>query len=231
MKKFLRKANRGLILGGILVIGLAVYIVTDLNRFKTEKPLIEQTVKEFSAALADYNVTPEKYRELNAQYSTADSEKRIEEFSQFTDKYWISIDDAINEMYGWASLKEDFKNSMTQLLDNKDKGYITEFSAELNDCKVNKDGPNCAVMTCTANLYFVGTENCTIICPGGYDDSYMWYDEEEMGEPEVVQTSLSQDCTFYLERTSDGWKITKCEFYDMDSYITAIEDTESEENE
>ncbi|MBE6861554.1 MAG: hypothetical protein E7497_01450 [Ruminococcus sp.] len=229
MKKFLRKANRGLILGGILVIGLAVYIVTDLNRFKTEKPLIEQTVKEFSAALSDYNVTPEKYRELNAQYSTADSDKRIEEFSQFTDKYWLSVEDAYNDMYGWASLKEDFRSSMKQLLDNKDKGYITEFSADLTDCKVNKDGPNCAVMTCTANLYFVGTENCTIICPGGYDDTYSWRDEEA-GEPEVVKTSVNQECTFYLERTSDGWKITKCEFYDMDSYITPVEDDESDEN-
>jgi len=84
-------------------------------------------------------------------------------------------------------------------------------------------------MTCTANLYFVGTENCTIICPGGYDDTYSWRDEEA-GEPEVVKTSVNQECTFYLERTSDGWKITKCEFYDMDSYITPVEDDESDEN-
>ncbi len=227
MKKFFRKANRGLILGGLLTAGLTIYIITDLNNFKTEKPLIEETVKEYASALSDFNITPEKYRELNVKYSAEDSEKRIKEFAGFTDKYWLSVDDAVNEMFGWASLKEDFAESMKLVTDDISRGYITEFSVDLSGCKINKDGPGCAVMTCDASIYFEGTENCAIICPGGYDNSYQWTDDESTAEPEVVKTSLTQECTFNLERTSDGWKITRCEFYDNECDIVYINEEET----
>lgn len=232
MKKFLRKANRGLILGGVLIIGVTAYVAVDLNRFKEEKPLIEQTINEYADAVEKFNITPEQYRELNVKYSKDDSDKQISEFNKFADEYWISGVEVNDDLYTWLIDKDYFRGSMRNLIDNKQRGYITDFSVDITDCKINKDGPNAAIVSCMANIYYVGTENSAVITPAGYNEHYTFFDPESPIEPRVMQTSFSQDCNFYMERKSEGWKITKCDY--MDSYdvmVTPVQDSESEDKE
>ena len=75
MKKFLRKVNRGLVLGGVLIIGTTIYIIADLKNFEKEKPAVEQRVTEYTQAVAKFNITPDKYREYNISLSKEDSQK------------------------------------------------------------------------------------------------------------------------------------------------------------
>ncbi len=232
MKKFLRKANRGLILGGALVIGVTVYVIADLNRFKDEKPVIEQTIAEYADAVEKFNITPEQYRQYNIKYNKEDSQKQISEFYQFADEYWIDSSEANVDIFSYYIDKDAFKNSMRDLVENKTRGYITEFSVDMTDYKINKNGPDGAAVECTANIYFVGAENSAVITPSGYDMYYSYYDPESPVEPKVMQTSFSQQCTFFLEKESEGWKITKCESFDnYDTRVTAVKDSESDSEE
>lgn len=45
-KKFLKHANRGVTLGGIVLIALIVYINVEHSRFKKEMPEIKRTFKQ-----------------------------------------------------------------------------------------------------------------------------------------------------------------------------------------
>jgi hypothetical protein len=89
MKKFLRKVNRGLVLGGVLIIGTTIYIIADLKNFEKEKPVVEQTITEYAQAVAKFNITPEKNREYNITLNKEDSQKLTADWQAIIDEYWI----------------------------------------------------------------------------------------------------------------------------------------------
>lgn len=228
MKKFLRKVNRGLVLGGVLLIGTTVYVIADLKNFEKEKPVVEQTVKEYAQAVADFNLTPEKYREYNIPINKEDSQKLTADFDAIADKYWIDAKPQGNDMFYYYYDKSNFESGIDSYIKNMQRGYITDISIDLSDCKVKKDGPNAAVMTCNSNVYFVGLENSAVITPGGYNNHYSYFDRESPIEPKLMQTTFSEEITFFLEKKSEGWKITKCECYTMDYNISKVQESDSE---
>lgn len=209
MKHWLKKINRGLVLTAVLVVGLIIYIVSDIHNFKSEKPQVEQTINEFVQVLSEQNITPEEYREKGKKYSGEDSKKRIDNFSEFIDKYWVAAD---SEGYNdWAVYKSDIKGAMKELTEDVNSGYVTEFSAEVRNCKISKDGPNAALAECTVKLVFTGSQDCAIIGTDGIDRDYVWNETEPTDQ--LVKVSIEQYCTFGLERTSEGWKIANNECY------------------
>ena len=224
MKYRLKKINRGLVLAAVLLVGLVIYIVVDTHNFKSEKPQIEQTVMNFVQALGEQNITPEEYREKGKRYSEEDAKKRTDDFARFLDEYWISAESDGNG-YNWAVYKSDLKNDMKEIIDDTN-GYITDFNAEIRDCKISKDGPNAALADCTVKIVFVGLPDFAVIGAGGIDYNYIGQELES--DEKLVKVSIEQSCSFGLERTSDGWKITKNEWYDMNSSRTIVDDEETE---
>ncbi len=231
MKKWYKKVNRGLILGAVLVVGLTAFILVDNYNFRKEEPDIEKTVSDFVSELWKYNITPEKYREKGAVYSDGDKQKMKDEFSEFSNKYWVETDEDYDVIPGFSNVKSGFSGSINNIVNDENSGYVTKFAAAVfEDVTITKEAPKMAKASCTVKLDFTGTPGCTIICPGGYDNSYRWDENgNEEDEPELVETTLEQTCYFNLLRTSDGWKITRCEFYDGDFGETAIEDTDAED--
>ena len=57
MKSFLKRANRGLILGAIVLVGFVVFVITDTIGFKKNKPQIEAAVTAYTSALGECAVT------------------------------------------------------------------------------------------------------------------------------------------------------------------------------
>lgn len=231
MKKFLRKANRGLILGGALIIGVTAYVAVDLNRFKEEKPIIEQTLKEYADAVEKFNITPDKYREYNITLGTEDSQKIAADWQAIIDEYWIDKKILENDIFYAYDDKSYLEKSVNYYIENKQRGYVTDISIDLTDCKIKKDGPNAAVMTCVANIYYVGLENSGIFTPGGYNNHYTYFDNESPIEPKLMQTTFSEEITFFLEKKADDWKITKSETYgQMDVNVSKVQESDSESN-
>lgn len=231
MKKFLRKANRGLILGGALIIGVTAYVAVDLNRFKEEKPIIEQTLKEYADAVEKFNITPDKYREYNITLGTEDSQKIAADWQAIIDEYWIDKKILENDIFYAYDDKSYLEKSVNYYIENKQRGYVTDISIDLTDCKIKKDGPDAAVMTCVSNIYYVGLENSGIFTPGGYNNHYTYFDNESPIEPKLMQTTFSEEITFFLEKKADDWKITKSETYgQMDVNVSKVQESDSESN-
>lgn len=227
MKLRLKKINRGLVLAAVLLIGLVIFIIVDNHNFKSEKPDIERTITDYVSELSALNITPEKYQASGKKYSSEDADKRISEFTEFADKYWITVDENPNSMV-WYTYKNEFRGSMERILEDAEGSYITDCSAEVNDCKINKDGPNAALVQCTVRFIFTGTQSCAFIGAGGGDWSYSWSPEEQHSD-NMMKCSVEQDCTIMMQRTSDGWKIGGVEWYDMSFSETPAADAENSE--
>ena len=231
MKKFLRKVNRGLVLGGVLIIGTTIYIIADLKNFEKEKPAVEQRVTEYTQAVAKFNITPEKYREYNITIGTEDSQKISADWQAIIDEYWIDKKILENDIFYAYDDKSYLEKSVNYYIENKQRGYVTDISIDLTDCKIKKDGPNAAVMTCVANIYYVGLENSGFFSPGGYNIHYTYFDSESPIEPKLMQTTFSEEITFFLEKKADDWKITKSETYgQMDVNVSKVQESDSESN-
>jgi hypothetical protein len=231
MKKFLRKVNRGLVLGGVLIIGTTIYIIADLKNFEKEKPVVEQTITEYTQAVAKFNITPEKNREYNITLNKEDSQKLTADWQAIIDEYWIDKKASANDIFYYYDDKSYLEDSVISYIDNKQRGYVTDISINLSDCNVKKDGPNAAVVTCTSNVYYVGLENSAIFTPGGCNSYYTYFGNESPIDPKLMQTTFSENLTLYLEKKSDGWKITKSEVYDnYDVNVSKVQESDSESN-
>lgn len=231
MKKFLRKVNRGLVLGGVLIIGTTIYIIADLKNFEKEKPAVEQRVTEYAQAVAKFNITPEKYREYNITIGTDDSQKISADWKAIMDEYWIDLKASTNDIFYYYDDKSYLEECVNYYIEDKQRGYVTDISIDLTDCKVKKDGPNAAVMSCIANIYYVGLENSGIFTPGGYNNHYTYFDSDSPIEPKLMQTTFSEEITFFIEKKSDDWKITKSETYGkMDVNVSKVQESDSESN-
>ncbi len=230
MKNFMRKVNRGLVLGGVLIIGVTVYVVADYKRFDSEKPEVEELVREYVGAFAEFNITPEQYRETSIQYSKEDSINRIAEFNEFADKYWIDTENSELDIFSYFVNKDRFSAAMQNLIDFEERGYITEFSIDITDMKIKKDGPDAAVATFTSHYFFKGTEDSAIISPAGFNAHYSFYDPNDPVEPRFMQNSFSEETIINLVRKSDGWKITKgLSESNYDIEVTPIRSDDSED--
>ena len=94
----LRNINRGLVLGGVLALGVVCYSVYDNNQFKTSKPEIEQTMRDYIADLTSANV--------------GSSDKLKSQLTDFVDKHYTDYTISDNE---YASSKSGLLDEITKL--------------------------------------------------------------------------------------------------------------------
>ncbi|MGN0580086.1 MAG: hypothetical protein ACI4JE_04365 [Ruminococcus sp.] len=217
MKLKIKKINRGLLLGAVLIIVMIFVIIADNRRFKKEKTDIEKTISDYASELSQWSVTPQKYQNSSVNYSPEDKQKLISGFSDFTDKYWTSADSMPLNFYG--NEIGDFRNSIKELVNDEYEDYITDMSMSVRNIKVGQDGPNGAKVNCTIDIIVSGTSECAYISPGGYDNVY----NEGNG---LYKSNIESECTFYLERVSGMWKITGCESYGWNSQSVLLSDGE-----
>ncbi|HHX57578.1 MAG TPA: hypothetical protein GX710_06125, partial [Clostridiales bacterium] len=104
VKKFLRRMNRGVLLGGIIVVGLVIYIVVDTVNFKKDIPMFEQFIEDYYADISEIAVTPEENQSVkDLDITEKELARAKEEYSSFIDENWTNYS---NDLYYYTT-KED----------------------------------------------------------------------------------------------------------------------------
>ena len=202
----LRNINRGLVLGGVLALGVVCYTAYDNNQFKTSKPEIEQTMRDYIADLTSANV--------------GSSDKLKSQLTDFVDKHYACLlytSDAADDNE-YASSKSGLLDEINQAEVATQGGDITSAEYDIKEMSINKSGADGAKVTMIYNVCydvskgdptFLTTNGINTMTSGNYTNS----DNYEPSTSSYKAIFSYENAEFYLLRTSDGWKIATSSDY------------------
>lgn len=197
----LRNINRGLVLGGVLALGVVCYSVYDNNQFKTSKPEIEQTMRDYIADLTSANV--------------GSSDKLKSQLTDFVNKHYADYTTSDNE---YASSKSGLLEEINQAEVAAQGGDITSAEYDIKEMSINKSGADGAKVIMIYNVcYDVSKGDPTFLTTNGINTmtsgNYTNADNYKPSTSSYKAIFSYEYAEFYLLRTSDGWKIATSSDY------------------
>lgn len=225
MKNFLKRANRGLILGAIVLVGFVAFVIADTAAFKKNKPQIETAVTDYLDALSECAVTsPSK-----------------EEFQKKTDKlmadYWCSgSSDSANDYYYWniTTYRDELETAAKEIYSEKGKNdKVTKWNAKPYGFSITKAGAGYARVTFTCDITAEFQGNPYLVTPCEiWKISDFLYRESETEENVPSRFSLEIDYEFNMKQTDGKWKVCSAESWGWcEPTITVLDETAEGGNE
>ena len=220
-KKKLRKINRGLILGGILLVGLIVHIVVDTVSFNNEKSVIRGVIEEYASAMCTTIVTDNPEVDSEGKLTRRLKEDKARKLEELISKYWTTdISGAEEYYYTKKNMDEWINNNYGE--DNGSSCIVDSMAANIKDIKVSKMGPNGAKVEVDIELITTMVGLTDLVFPFSYgnrhevagnisDDS--WETPVEQLDAEYNGKNIKSERTFYnqtiiLLKEQGEWKIS-----------------------
>ena len=174
----------------MLALGVVCYSVYDNNQFKTSKPEIEQTMRDYIADLTSANV--------------GSSDKLKSQLTDFVNKHYADYTTSDNE---YASSKSGLLEEINQAEVATQGGDITSAEYDIKEMSINKSGADGAKVIMIYNVcYDVSNGDPTFLTTNGINTMTSGnYTNSDNYEP----SSSSYKAIF----SSDGWKIATSSDY------------------
>lgn len=195
----IRRINRGIALGCVLVVGTVSYIVYDHKQFSKGQDDIKNTIEQYLNDISNVQVIKDQQKSLDA-------------YKDIVDKYWISDnewfneDDYVNEkgdlMDGWDTIIKDWKPT----------GHFEKYEIKVKDISLSKYGNNGAYAVVAYDVYsefygspldFSGSHITT--ANGAYDENGEAIINDSTDKYKNIKNYLSTE--FYLEKVDGSWRI------------------------
>lgn len=225
MKNFLKRANRGLILGAVVLVGFIAFVITDTARFKKNKPQIEAGIRSYVDALAECAVTPDSKEEFQ------------EKNNELVNSCWCSdADSGTNYQYGTniSSYRSQLQYVADESFSNKkDTGKVTGWKANLHDFNITKSGGKFAKVDfyCDITADFVGDPY--LISPSDIIkiSDYAYYGDDaheaaiKSNQPQKMSTTI--EYVAQMKEIDGKWKIARIDSWGWHNVqITASDEAE-----
>lgn len=189
MRNFWKRANRGLILGGVLVLGTAAYVGIDYFRFSHGKETMEQVLKNYTADLSKAAITPESQAIYEYQKTDAEKEAAYKALGDVIRTYWTDTHDS-NADYHYQ--KSDLLMNMHDIAYSTElPGYVTGYTANISKVKFTKNGPGAASFSMNLDMVIDTYGPCYFPTLGSYEGSY--YYNKTNGADDEKYTDLYTD--------------------------------------
>lgn len=145
MRSFMRRVNRGLLLGLIIFVIFVVYICIDYHNFNSEKDTIHDTVndylKEYETVLTDSG----KQIGDDKKWSETEIATVKHHFQTFIKKYWSDeVSSSVRGTYKKDALSDISNAYSVDNLCNDElyPGYITSMSSDIKISSIKNMGLN-----------------------------------------------------------------------------------------
>ena len=201
MKKFLKRANRGLLLGGVILIALIIYIIIDYSRFSSEKNEIKKQVESYM----------ESFFECLESGDYGALQKVIND--NWTGKVVMS-DYYLTDM---SEMTSHVSRLSKQLSNNeiRKKYDISNTEFRITGSSVKKAGPNMASVTLTYSVSMDSIPSSEHFLPFSYYGTLF--------SDDTKNTSVFEgEYTLYLYKESGTWKLAQANGYDNIASSTAL---------
>lgn len=196
MKRFLKKANRGLLMGAFALFLLVIYVVVDYSGFNDEKPKVKEAVEDYLDKFYE-KLSDNDYKGICELVEDTWSDKTVasEVFGYFDDKKKLSL---FLENYANEKHSEKYGNCLY----------------EIDSMSVTKAGPN------IAKVNFIYKATVEYGSSGSYLSPFepynsVWYNEEE--NDAVYEYEITYEVKAYLVKEDGTWKLTQCNSWQADS--------------
>ncbi len=203
MKKFWKRANRGLILGGVLILGVSVYEIIDYSRFANGKDEMSSVISGYITDLSNASLATGDLAEYDHEKTDEEKAALYQKLSSVIKTYWTDTHDADDYYY----YKKDMLLSVYEVAyDTWYPGYVTEYSVNLSNLSFTKNGPNAALFSVDAQFVVETYGSCEFATPTGYDNSY--YDptisEDDYSDDEYEDYDLDFAISVGVDSTADA---------------------------
>lgn len=207
LKNFLKRANRGLILGAIVLAGFIAFAVSDTLGFKKNKLQIEAAVNEYTDALAECAVTP------------SDKASAEDMVSELTEKYWCSDKNSGVET-GWDmnSYKSEFKDMISKSFSQPDNSEVKKWRANNYDFRIIKAGAGYALAEFTCEITAEYSGDPYLATP--FDTMLVSYVSDSESSSAVSKISFNSNGRLKLKESGGKWRI--CEAISYGSSVSEV---------
>lgn len=210
-----KSANRGVMLGALLLVIVAIYVIADQIIFSNEKGDINSLVTNY---VNDYMTTLKAPDDVikNKAWTKESGEKEIADYNSLIDKYFTynhynstvsEMNYYINRQTGEDDIKTFYKDETL-----KDIGFITDTQHSISSVKIKKYGPSGALVTFKLNskLTVCGAYSITNIDLEPWQDSPVKEDGTIINDTsKSTEHSNSIEVSVQLLRENGSWKISK----------------------
>ncbi len=195
MKRFLKKANRGLILGAFALVLLVIYIVVDYSSFSSEQPQIKEAVE---------NYIGEFYKRL--------SEEDFSGISKLMNDTWTDEIVVEKSYYDDKEILSQFFEEVSN--DEKDMKY-GDITYKVKSMSVSKAGPGLAkvLMVYEASIEYGVSGNYMAPFMPYFTGWYVTEDEEELNKQYIYE--VQYECDLYLRKVDGKWRIAQSSGMDI----------------
>ena len=205
MHRFWKKVNRGLLLGGVLLLGLIVFIAVKEAQFRQEIPAIRENVEGCMQELLEINITPEGV-EPGDSLTEAQKADRRAALEAWFDRYWDPSADEEVQYCDADELRTRYLDVLEDMV--LDCYYDVQFSITDQDIDVVPNGPDYATVSLfsdtvkatyrgfTADSLFLSQRNV-----------YVEIEEGEVCDPTVFEGVYNVHAEIEFKRVDGEWRI------------------------
>ncbi len=216
----LKKWNRGLILGGVLIIGLVVFILVKSAQFEDEVPEIREKAEAYVQDFITMQYSPTG-AEWGKTLNEADREAERQELYALIEKYWDTEEaprDGVDVSAFIAGYEKRIDGAQYYLIAPAEDAPSVEAPARIGEVRIKENGPDHVVVSIqieTVRLRVVAYDyNQVLYTP----DQYMYtdmYTDDYISKPSYEGTDkpLPKDyfpsghVTLDMVRVDGEWRI------------------------
>ena len=220
-KTRMKKMNRGIALGVIIIVVLIIYIIIDSVRFNQSKDDIESVADNYVQAFAKASES-----DIEGFWKKDDEVKYEEGISKVIDEYWSDASVSTDVLYGYDS-KSNLKEYIGGIEYSTNYiGNLKGMQYDLTKVKIKKYGPGGAMLTGTIVMTGSVPMYDEFAYLGGYcSTNEITWDEmiskHEDGKIKAATVDISADIeTTIIFTYEDGkWKICNQSMYVMEGSV------------
>lgn len=181
MRQRLKKLNRGLVLGALLLVGLVIFVSVKEAQFQNSVPSIKELSEGYVQDLLQMNEMPNDALDEKFYLTSAAAEQKSAELEHILQKYWNAETKQTNlSGLDGNSLRKQYGERL------ESEQFSRVFEVECNilekDIKVTSDGPNRAKVSLQTDEVFVTFSGAEFSCLFVGDNVLTQTDLEEMFE-------------------------------------------------
>lgn len=216
MKQRLKKWNRGLVLGALLLVGFVVFAIVKEAQFQNSVPEIKELSKSYAEALLRLNEMPDGALDEEFCLTSAAAEQKTAELEHLFQKYWNTETKQKTQNMSYNDLRERYLERLNGT--QYSRVYEVDCNILEKDISVKNDGPNRATVTLYTDGLFATLSGTELAClfidnvwtQAELEEMFEAYNPLESEGETRKKANFTARIELELELVKGEWKIISC---------------------